>query len=458
MSDPTSGASFALNGNSIAKLTNNIKAERPYVAALDYKPSLTKKKADINLQTTWDFESTQFATATSYQWFRYHNVNDSDGTVLPTSINNNTGISDSYQQEIRLLSTTDGDFSWIVGGYGFLAHARHDPLILGSPAVFTTSVGRNRTESVAGFAEGHYGFDEDWSATLGLRYTTEKRQFTFTRNNVVLINGAKTSYDQFTPKASIQHTLGDLGMVFASYSKGFKSGVFNTTTAQAAPTRPETLDAYEIGTKLDPTPHLRANFAVFYYKYKDIQLSARDATTPASTLLNAARSTIKGAEAEFTAAVTPRLQARLNLSLLDAQYDSFPNAVVNYPRPGNVGGNVQIFEDESGKNMIRSPKSTASFGLNYTQPLTRGSIVANGNLYWTDKFYWDFQNRLFQPSYVMVNAEVAWLSDDERYRVGLWGKNLANEVVYQALLPSTNLDAATVDKPRTFGVTVSVNF
>src|SRR5690606_25660724 len=108
-----------------------------------------------------------------------------------------------------------------------------------------------------------------------------------------------------SPRVTVKYTISPDSHVYATYSKGFKSGIFNASTSTGpvgpgldpkvlVPVRPETLHSYEVGLKTKPRANLRFNAAAYYYDYKDLQLSTR--ASGISTLQNASDSTIMGAE------------------------------------------------------------------------------------------------------------------------------------------------------------------
>jgi iron complex outermembrane recepter protein len=67
-------------------------------------------------------------------------------------------------------------------------------------------------------------------------------------------------------------------------------------------------------------------------------------------------------------------------------------------------------------------------------------------------------NILRQPSYNLVNSAISWIAPDDRFTASVWGKNLSNEIVANALLSSAIGSLATYQAPRTFGVSVTVKF
>ena len=256
------------------------------------------------------------------------------------------------------------------------------------------------------------------------------------------IANAKASFNKLTYRAILQRDIGDIGMVYASYSRGFKSGVFNifSTAANSQAVRPEVLDAYELGAKTDPLPWLRINASYYHYDYKDIQLSSRDPGTGLTVLFNAANAKIDGGELEVTVQPIRRLNLRANAAYSDGKYTDFPGAQIFTPilqDQTSIGGSATTpignrvsNADVSGSRLIRSPKFTIGGSVDYTLETRAGEFGIAANVFRSSKYFWDVNNRTFQPRYVMVNGELSWRLPDERFRLALWGKNLTNEVAY----------------------------
>lgn len=237
--------------------------------------------------------------------------------------------------EVRLVSTTSGPLSVIAGAYFFQGHSSTDPLISFPNGVATTpSAIQQTTTSTAVFGEATWRLSDQLRLIGGLRYTDEKRTLTARTATTILVPEQKGGNDKLTYRASLQYFISPETNLFATYSRGFKSGVYNTfatspTTAKIV--RPEVLDAVELGLKSDPLPWLRVNLSAFHYNYKDIQQTARDPATGFTVLFNAACSKMIGLEAEVTARATDNLNLRAYATYLDAKYDSFPGAQVFRP-------------------------------------------------------------------------------------------------------------------------------
>jgi iron complex outermembrane receptor protein len=440
------------NGNTVARSNPSvIIPTEPNESALGTFPSIDLQQYGAVVQATIELGGVDLQTASSYQHNDIHQWLDADASSLAINFSNVNIFSEYLSQEVRLLSSGAGRLRWVAGLYGFWGDIDSDTEI-STPPGRTVLRPRTKTIAYAAFAEGSFDVTEQLKVTAGIRYSIETRKFRSTVNAFVVPQTEKT-FKRWTPRVSVQYEVSPKANVYASYSTGFKSGLYNTFGTSSIPVEPETISAYEVGIKSDPTRFLRANLSAFYYDYKNLQVQAR--VNNGTFLQNAATAEIKGAEAEIEAIITPEFSARVALSLLDATYSSFPNALVTTPLPN--GGNSQGPRDVSGNTLIRSPSYTANLGLSYNREFTGGALAINGNLFLSDEIYYDFGNRLRQPDYALANAEIAWTTPTQ-WRFALWGKNLTNTHNVSHISTSVFADIAYYDRPRTYGISVGKKF
>jgi iron complex outermembrane receptor protein len=281
----------------------------------------------------------------------------------------------------------------------------------------------------------------------------------------------------------VQYQLGERSNVYASYSKGFKSGTFNTTTADPTPVNPEEVSAYEVGYKM-ATRDLSLNLATFYYDYRDLQVSVVSVLPNGrvnTRLANAANAKIYGAEVEGSYAFSANGSLRAGVAYTHARYQEFTDAPGNLLNvsPGvgaNVGGlNVNAPQDWSGTRMIRAPDLTFNLGADYSIPLRNsGAIELGGNLYVTSEYspstgtisqtvnngvITDLGGQRYQQDgYVLVNAQVGYVAPGKRWRVTFYGKNLTNENYALVRQPNTYGDYEQYAPPMTYGLRAEVRF
>ena len=168
--------------------------------------------------------------------------------------------------ELQISSDSDGPLNYVAGFY----YLEADSYITSGPIQpFTVN---HEAEAQAFYGELTYDLNDEWSITLGARYTEEDKSMqTYSWPPVVgdadriagnidpsVLQMAATpefSDDNLTYRAVIQRNFSK-GMVYASYSTGFRSGGFfnrGTSPAEVEPYDSEEVDSIEIGLRSNPS-------------------------------------------------------------------------------------------------------------------------------------------------------------------------------------------------------------
>lgn len=260
----------------------------------------------------------------------------------------------SLTQELRLTSESDGRFDFTAGlffsdddnAFTFgLGGSLYNPLTYVAPNF-------DDVESFAVYLEGYYDLTDDLTLTIGGRYTDDEVSH-------AVIGGPFGTYEQtenfdaFTPRVALNYR-GDWGSAYASFSKGFKAGGFNSPSFATSPRiEPEQIDAFEIGAKFTPQDNVQVDVALFSYDWRDLQIAVIDTSSLGISQENAAAAEIQGMEFGFRWAANEMVSMGTAYTYLNGRYLNYSNASGFIPAsqaPGAVG-------DERG--MVRS-------SLNYT--------------------------------------------------------------------------------------------
>ena len=385
---------------------------------------------------------------------------DSDGTNLLLGETDMRVRPDTFTQELRLVSDNSGPLSWTAGLYYYELEGeqpltlinRLDPSL---PIVPTRMEPKVSTASYAAFAEGTYELMPRFSITLGGRFTTEKRKFSQRINGNQLFTDAEKKFDKFTYRVSLQYEASPDLNIYGTYGTGFKSGVFNTFSPSRVAVDPETIEAFEFGIKSEPLSWLRANLATFYYKYDDMQVTARGGDN-SFVLQNAAKAKIYGGELELTAEPVTGLNLRSAIAYTHSEYDKFTNAQVFIPRPG--GGNLVSSVDASGNQLIRTPEFTLTLGGRYSFDAFDGKAFLGGNIFHSSPVYYDYLNTFKQDSYELISSEIGWTTPNDDLTFRIFAKNLTNEAVAQQISPGPLGAYIIYERPREVGASVEIKF
>ncbi|MBV1918189.1 MAG: TonB-dependent receptor [Sphingomonadaceae bacterium] len=232
---------------------------------------------------------------------------------------------------------------------------------------------RQTTKNYAVFGNATVKLTEQISLDLGGRFTHEKKRFfqkgLRTDQNVPLIPQApeytlNDSWDSFTPKATLSFQATPDVLLYATYSKGFRSGGFNgrpTQFEEIGGYEPEKLTSWEAGLKsslLDGK--LRFNLAAYTNKYKNQQVQvntiAGDGITIIAVVQNSGKSHMRGFEAETSLRLGSIVTIDGSVAYLDSGYDEYLSNGV----------------DLSHLNLTNAPEWTANLGLNLNGEIGSG--------------------------------------------------------------------------------------
>lgn len=339
------------------------------------------------------------------------------------------------------------------------------PNVLGSLTGTSASIQNANNESFGVFASFTWQFTDTISATLGGRYTDEKKDVRTEVRSIEDIDNiiaappteeylitASDSWNDFSPRLSVMWEPSDDLSLYATYSTGFKSGGFQgqapTGKAASTPFDPETAKNIELGLKgyfFDR--RLSANLAVFDTKYEDMQVR-QNATRPGETIpiiriTNAGEAKAQGVELEINAQPTDWLNLWASYGYLDSEYVELID---------NTGA------DRSGNPLMFAPESTYNLGGRIEQPITDNwSFTTRVEYRWQDKFYFDpAANKVnLQPAYGLLDGSIGVQTADGHLAVELWGKNLDDELYRTHVIPFLGDRFAVYGPPRTYGLRVT---
>lgn len=326
----------------------------------------------------WEGDAITVTAVGGYLKAKTINEGDVDGGSIDYFYENNKLTRDSLNGELRVQSNGEGRFEWSVGVNAGRDTGRTTQTtrygsagLNGRPANFEISGIDSFAVNTyqAAFAQGTYHLTDTFDVTVGGRYSHEtvKRNYVRRSNNSLTDNiDRERSFNDFSPRFNLSWKPNDDVMVYATVSRGFKSGGVQTSQlVQQLYYEPESLWNYEGGVKFTALDgKLRADISGFYMDWKNIQLASRFIyLNSANTLIsvngidNAARARSYGADASFDLKLLPTLTWSMHAGYNDAKFRSYPRALVD---------GAQI--DASGKPLINAPKWTAGGSIEYRAP------------------------------------------------------------------------------------------
>lgn len=446
----------------------------------------------------------ELLSISAYRNVKQVSVADIDFTGLdlltfPNIVRKNQQLS----QELRITSSSDRPFSWLVGAYYFRKDVTEDSALIINPATAAllggNAVAQNSptfsdiaNENFALFGEGTLNIADRLKITGGLRYNYDDKGI-FARAERLRANGSAVSPIQTIPGDKRQRSGGQLtGRVvveygwsdnvrsYASYTRGYKAFGINDD-ANLLRNIPganyffdsEIVDNYEIGLK-GSIPAIRSTFSLVafrtdYNNYQALSSFIDANNTLRFFLQNAASLRSQGIELDLTLRPVEGLSLTAAASYVDAKFRSFPNA------EGPTGP-----RNLSGQPLTDAPTFSLSIAGRYEAPINanlKGFIAAD--VFYRSSVFTEltYDPNLVQGAYTKINARIGLGQIDRGWTLELFGRNLTDTITFgrggrpvfgsvTALLPFAGAPSFPVGntyikftgEPRTFGVTARYSF
>lgn len=468
----------------------------------------------VSGQVDWDVGPAKLTSITAYRWWDWNPANDGDSTSLPVITKaQQLNRQRQFSQEIRLASDTDGPVDYVVGAYYFWQIIRGYGASAYGPAAAlwnrpatspiplaaweaalngfeANSTSDPQTRSYALFGQADWKINDRLTLTGGLRFTHEKKDGSFNQYHVAGTNLATLPTDvaaaavlvraQFNPLisystgfsdnslsglATLSWKVSDDALVYATYSRGNKSGGLNLTNLPAgikADVAPEKVDSYELGIKsqwLDKAVTL--NVAGFWTEIGDYQTAITE-QVPSSVnfrqyIANIPGVRSRGFEADLNAAPTERVSFYASAAYADTTYSEYPNAP-QAPERLNLGS----IQDLTGKQLPGVPKFTYTLGGDVSAPLgALGgrdlSLYAHADYSHRSTFNTSSSDSRYAdvPAYGIANARIGIRTEDGLLDLSIWARNLFDKEYFQTLSPAvTGIVTSLIGEPRTIGATL----
>lgn len=274
----------------------------------------------------------------------------------------------------------------------------------------------------------------------------------------------KKHFTELLPKLSLIYRFDENRNLYASVSRGFKAGGFNTQIysdmlkemlqAQAMGGAYEEKDImsydpeyswnYEVGGHfLCADGIVRGDFSLFWIDCRDQQLTVlADASATGRMMTNAGRTRSLGGE--FSILVRPHRNLDLNLAY------GYTNATFRHYIDGEA--------DYRGNYVPFAPQHTLSAGVDWTIPTGvkwLGDVILHGGMRGVGKIYWNEANTVSQPYYTTFNASVRL--EHKNYAIDFWGENLADKQFDVFYFESIGNRFVQRGRGRVLGITLSIN-
>lgn len=241
-------------------------------------------------------------------------------------------------------------------------------------------------------------------------------------------------FREYGGKLGVDYQLNNDTLLFASYSRGFKSGKYDieflhtrSTPFPDDPVDVETLDAFELGIKSDLLDNsLQLNAALFYSIWQDQQVFNVGSSGP--QFLNLPESDIMGLELEVKWAPSETWYIQGGLGLIQSE----------------IQDATGIDVAEEGHELPLTPEVTANMLISKEFDLTTGVVTLQTDFRYQSESKVKMEDNPPVDEYdsrFEINARASYtFGESEQYKVGLYIDNITEE---QYCLQKENLDAIT---------------
>lgn len=329
-----------------------------------------------------------------------------------------------------------------------------------------------------------------WTLTAGLRLDVEHTSMRYNSNTTIpyrfdlTMPEYKDIYSEFSgkekqlfiellPKVAAMYNMG-CGNIYATISRGYKSGGFNTqifsdilqvkmmndmmkelgielesagattsyNSAEATKYKPETTWNFEIGTHLQPVDGLDIDASLFWIECFDQQVTVLPKGMSTGRMMsNAARA--RSAGVELSASYNFKgLSLMADYGFTDARFREYDDGTANY----------------QGNTLPYAPQNTLSLMAGYTwhfDTKTLKSLTLMADWRAIGRIYWNEANTLSQGIYSLLGAQLSL--NFKNATLTLWGKNLTNENYDVFYFKSVGKEFFSKGAPLHFGVRLNIN-
>lgn len=444
----------------------------PFLVNSDQPNTLDRDIYGVSLTSNIDIGEGTWTTVLGYRNTSFDANLDDDKLPVRFFADSFSSDTEFFSAETRYSGSMGDNLSYTVGAYYFTQEAGNvsnfalGDFLTGAPGIeppldLTSSVD---TDSYALFFNADYALNDRLTLEVGGRYLSEKKDAVHNQvdgtgifGNVAFDLGRRDN--DFAPTVSLSYDVDDNNTVYGRFAQGFKSAGFNTDIISAAANQqvdPELATTYELGYKtVSSNNRLRANAAIFYTEYKDLQVAT--ITSAAVSLENAAQAEIFGVELDVAAALSEYFDITGSIGYLDATYGDFAGCPAGGAIPVTPVANCE------GNRLNLAPKFTTALAGTFRYPVndTLGDFVINADWNYRTEVFFEPQNedRLSGEGRSLLNARAGFVSDDWQFFI--WAKNLTNETYVNfaddrsAILVNTT---QAFGAPRTYGATLRLQF
>ena len=282
----------------------------------------------------------------------------------------------------------------------------------------------------------------------------------------------KRTENHFDPSVRLLWDISVDTMSYLSYSTGYKSGGFNSTSDQfnadntpgdGAEFGDETAAAWELGVKTSLwDQRARLSAAVFYTEIDDLQVSSFQGIS--FLVGNAAEMTSQGVEVDGQFAVTENLELGGAIAYLDNEYEDFPSASCTIYQAAATPSGETCTQNLKGESGAFAPEWSSNLYAQFEYPLGDNLLLnLRGDASYKDDYYTSADNdpNGLQDSFWKYNARISLSDQGGTWEVAAYGRNLTDEATTSFTIAAplgAGIYGNGREEPRVYGMQARYNF
>jgi iron complex outermembrane receptor protein len=449
------------------------------------------KTQNIAGHIDWDLGPVSLHSVTSYWHGTLKSRGDIDGGTdtgpgfIPFQAQSQDDVPslDQFTQEVRLASNNTGGLGYQAGIFYFDENLDIDTFDFPTPTSTTPNAivnQRQDSHALGIFGSVNYKFDMGLTLQAGARWNHDKKKLVAGRpvDTRLFFGGPVDPPETLKAKDSVltwdlsalQAINPDVN-VYARVAKGYRAPALQGRILfdrEPSSADSENTMSYEAGLKSVLFDHrLRFNLAGYFFRTKDLQLSAVGGGANANLLLNADAVDGYGFEAELEARPVEGLTLTAGLSYNHTEIKDNDLVVETCGAPCTILDPIavpfnpitfdpaQVYID--GNPLPQAPKWTFNFTAGYEHPVGPGSVYVFTDWYHRSKVnFFLYESVEFSDDQLLEGGlRIGYKTD--RYDVAGFVRNITNDESAVSAIDFNNL-TAMVNEPRIWGVEVGFKF
>lgn len=382
-----------------------------------------------------------------------------------------------FSQEFRLTTDFSSPLNFVFGGYYQNSRLEvhndtklNDGNYNAAANRFSSfeAVGKQRGNTYSVFGQAIFKILPELELAGGARWTREKKEyhkqslygigpflapeaFLPGANEAGILRG-RFSDANVSPEVTLTWTPDTSHTLFAAYRTGFKAGGFGLTNPLQRGTvigdvdfESEKASGFELGGRLiGLNRRLNLSAAAFAYSFENLQVNIYDPARIAFTINNAGAVRQRGVEMEGSFQATRNIQLHGAIAYVKNRFRDFIGQCYGYSFPtGTVRATatpppncsfvnataLTLQQSFNGRTPARSPKLSGNAGIIVTVPFDRNELGLTADAYYSDAYFAaeTLAPPTRQSAFWRFNAGLNFGPADERWSIGLLGRNLTNK-------------------------------